>query len=55
MLEDNQLFDKQERVYNMDESGFPLNNRPLKIVAEKGKREVVSVTNNERGENVTVV
>lgn len=39
----------------MDESGFPLNNLPGRIVAEKGKREVVKLTNVERGENVTAV
>ncbi|KAJ4449181.1 hypothetical protein ANN_00577 [Periplaneta americana] len=55
VLNDYQLFDKPHCIYNMDESGFPLNNRPLKIVSQKGKREVVSLTNVERGQNVTVV
>lgn len=39
----------------MDESGLPLNNRPPKIIAQKGKKEVTSLTSVERGENVTVV
>jgi hypothetical protein len=39
----------------MDETGFPLNNIPPKIVATKGAREVVKFTNVERGENVTTV
>ena len=44
-----------ERVYNVDESGFPLCNKPLKVVAQKGRHEVVKITNVERGENVTAV
>lgn len=38
----------------MDESGFPLNNAPPKIVAAKRTREGVKLTNVERSENVTV-
>ena len=49
------LQDKPQNIFNVDESGFPMNNRPEKVVGEKGKREVVSLTNLERGENVTVV
>ncbi|KAJ4442643.1 hypothetical protein ANN_04232 [Periplaneta americana] len=55
VLNDYQLFDKPHCIYNMDESGLPLNNRPLKIVSQKGKREIISLTNVERGQNVTVV
>jgi hypothetical protein len=50
-----QIFDKPESVFSVDKFGFPLNNRPPKIVSNKGKRKVVSVTNVERGENVTTV
>ena len=39
----------------MDENGLPLNNRPPKILAEKGKKQVLSLSSVERGENVTVV
>ncbi|XP_063241227.1 uncharacterized protein LOC134541602 [Bacillus rossius redtenbacheri] len=43
-------------IYNCDESGFPLNNKPAsKILAQKGSPTVVSQTCVERGENVTVV
>jgi hypothetical protein len=55
VLEEYDLLDKPHNVYNMDESGFPLNNCPQKIVSAKGKWEAVSLTNVERGENVTVV
>jgi hypothetical protein len=41
--------------FNMDETGFPLNNILPQIVAAKGARKVVKFTNVERGENVTAV
>lgn len=46
---------RPECVYNVDETGIPLNNRPPNIIAQKGAKDVVSVTNVERGENVTVL
>lgn len=32
-----------------------MTNKPEQVIAFKGKRSVVSITNTERGENVTVV
>ena len=49
------ISDKPHLIFNMDESGLPLNNAPGKIVATKGSREVVKLTSVERGENVTLV
>ncbi|CAH2089064.1 unnamed protein product [Euphydryas editha] len=46
---------RPECVYNVDETGIPLNNRPPNIIAQKGAKDVVSVTNVERGENVTIL
>jgi hypothetical protein len=46
---------KLQLIFSMDETGFPLNNIPPKIVATKEAREVVKFTNVERGENVTAV
>ena len=40
---------------NVDESGFPLNNSPPQIINEKRIREVVSLTNMERGENCSML
>jgi len=42
-------------VYNADESGLQLHLRPGKVLAAKGDRSVLQVTNSERGQNVTVV
>jgi hypothetical protein len=50
VLEEHDLLGKPHKVYNMDESGFPLKNRPQKLASAKGKREVVSLTDVERGE-----
>jgi hypothetical protein len=47
--------EKPQIIFNMDETGFPLNNISPKIVATKGAREVVKFTNVERGENVIAV
>lgn len=55
VIDDNNLRGKPECMYNVDETGIPLNNRPPNIIAEKGSREVVSMTSVERGENVTVL
>ena len=45
----------QKRIYNVDETGLPMINRPLTVLAKKGKKSAVTVTDTERGENATVV
>lgn len=55
VVEKTNLRGRPECVYNVDETGIPLNNRPPNIIAQKGAKDVVSVTNVERGENVTVL
>lgn len=55
VLTDNDLLDKPERIYNMDESGIQLNNKPGKVVAKKGAKVVNSVTSAEKGETMTIV
>jgi hypothetical protein len=49
------ICDKPHVIFNVDETGFPLNNVPPKIVIAKGVRDVIKFTSAERGENVTVV
>ena len=49
------ICDKPHLIFNVDETGFPLNNVPPKIVIAKGVRDVIKFTSAERGENVTVV
>lgn len=54
-LEEHKLFDKPSHIYNMDESGLQLNNRPGHVLAAKGSKAVSTVTSSERGETITVV
>lgn len=55
ILLENKLFDKPGQLFNMDESGLQLNNKPSKVVAAKGSRDVHVITSSEKGETVTVV
>lgn len=55
VMTDNGLLNKPERIYNMDESGVQLNNKPGKVVAKKGAKVVHSVTSAEKGETMTIV
>lgn len=54
-LEENNLFNKPGHIFNMDETGLQLNNRPGIVLAEKGSRNVCSVTSTERGETITLI
>lgn len=55
VLIENDLLDKPEKIFNMDESGVQLNNKPGKVLAKKGTRAVKSLTFGEKGETITVV
>jgi len=55
VLEDNDLLDKPSHIYNMDETGLQLNNRPGMVLAERGSKAVVNITAQEKGETITVV
>ncbi|KAI5635189.1 DDE superfamily endonuclease domain-containing protein [Phthorimaea operculella] len=55
ILEDYDLFDKPSHIFNMDESGFQLNNRPGHVLAKKGSKAVSTVTSTEKGETITVI
>ena len=39
-LEENDLFTHPEQIYNMDETGMPLDPKPPKIVTQKGQKKV---------------
>ena len=39
-LKTNELFDCPSRIYNMDESGLPLDHKPAKVIALKGTKKV---------------
>lgn len=39
-LKSNELFDSPNRIWNMDESGLPLDHKPSKVIAVKGTKRV---------------
>jgi len=53
-LEDNKILDVPNQIYNMDESGFPLQHKPPKIVARKGTKHAVAITANDKAQ-ITVL
>lgn len=55
VLEENGLIDKPGNIFNMDETGLQLNNKPGKVVALKGSKNVTSVTSGEKGETISVL
>ncbi|CAK1599571.1 unnamed protein product [Parnassius mnemosyne] len=46
---------KPSCIFNMDETGLQLNNRPGHVLAEKGSKAVSTVTSTEKGETITVI
>ncbi|CAG5055608.1 unnamed protein product [Parnassius apollo] len=46
---------KPSCIFNMDETGLQLNNRPGHVLAEKGTKAVSTVTSTEKGETITVI
>lgn len=55
VLNENELFDKPGSIFNVDETGLQLNNRPGQVIAEKGSKAVSNITFAEKGETITVV
>ena len=54
VLEEHELFDKPAQIYNVDESGMPLDHRPPRVVVKKGQRKVCYRTSGNKSQ-VTVV
>lgn len=55
VLRENGLFDKPSNVFNMDETGLQLNNKPTQVLAAKGSKNVSSLTSGEKGETISVI
>ena len=49
------LMNKPQNIFNMDESGIQLINKPGKVVTMKGAKDIHVLTPRERGENITVI
>ncbi|XP_023312222.1 CENP-B homolog protein 2-like [Anoplophora glabripennis] len=54
LLEKN-LINKPSNIFNIDETGLQLNNRPEYVVDEKGSKNVTAVTSGEKGETISVI
>ncbi|XP_018562484.1 uncharacterized protein LOC108904417 [Anoplophora glabripennis] len=54
-LEKHNLLDKPGKIFNMDETGLQLCNKPDKVVATKGSKDVQSVTSAEKGETISII
>ena len=55
IIKENNLADKPENIYNMDETGMQANNQPGSVVTEKGSKTVHVITSGEKGESVTIL
>lgn len=55
ILTKNELLDKPGQIFNVDETGVQINNKPGKVVATKGAKDVYSLTTSEKGENVSLI
>ncbi|XP_018567995.1 tigger transposable element-derived protein 6-like [Anoplophora glabripennis] len=55
LMRSNDLFDKPGRVFNVDETGLQLNNKPGHVLAQRGSKSVSVVTSGEKGETISVI
>ena len=53
-LTENDLIDSPAQIYNVDESGIPLDHRPLKIITKKGQKKVRCRTSGNK-KQITVI
>lgn len=51
----NNMFNRPGNIFNMDETGFQINNEGGAVIASKGAKSVHVLTSNERGENVSMI
>ena len=54
VLEENDLMDSPGQIYNIDETGMPLDHRPPKIVTKKGQKKVRYRTSGNKSQ-ITVI
>ena len=54
VLEENDLMDSPGQIYNVDETGMPLDHRPPKIVTKKGQKKVRYRTSGNKSQ-ITVI
>lgn len=55
IINENGVAEKPGNIFNMDETGLQINNRPGEVVAIKGSKNVTSITSGEKGETISVL
>ncbi|KAK9702135.1 hypothetical protein QE152_g30143 [Popillia japonica] len=55
IMTEHQLFDKPSNVYNVDDTGLQLNNKPGQVVTVKSSKSVPIITSSEKGETISAV
>lgn len=55
ILIDYNLLDKPGNIFNVDESGLQLNNRPGYVLAATGSKSVSAIISSEKGETMFIV
>ena len=53
-LKTNGIYNDPTRIFNCDEAGVPLNPKPLKVVGEKGAKNLYTISGNSKSQ-ITVV
>ena len=53
-MTENGLLNKPSNIFNMDETGLQLNNKPGFVIAQKGSKNVAAITSSEKGETITI-
>ena len=54
VMEENDLMDKPGQIYNVDESGMPLDHRPPRVLTTKGEKKVRYHTSGNKSQ-ITVI
>lgn len=49
------MFEKPGNIFNMDETGYQINNEAGTVIATKGAKDVHTIISSERGENVSII
>ncbi|CAH2019443.1 unnamed protein product [Acanthoscelides obtectus] len=55
VLTENNLLNKPQNMFNLNETGLQLNNNPGKVVVTKGTKMVNCITSAEKGETISVI
>ena len=55
VMEENNLMDKPGQIYNVDESGMPLDHRPPRVLTTKGEKKKVRYCTSGNKSQITVI